>query len=447
MTVLLLTLAFIQGASAHANQNAACESCHKYPSQFLKNTVSISSITVAPSQKFSVINWTGGVTSTIRAYAADGKGTQSNTGMETDYKDIIVTVATPTPTISPVITGFAPSSPVNDIVGATRTFNITVNQSVNVTWYFNGTQVKTNTSVTNAGYTNSSGVHGIWNVTATATNTNGVVSNVWIWNVTAAPAGAPNIMSFAPSSPVSDTAGATRILNITANRTVNVTWYINGTNVSTNIGVTEANYTNTSAVAGFWNVTAFATNDNGTDSKTWLWNVTSPPPGAPNITSWGNNKTNDQSTTLTLNNSEGIRFNATANQSITTWNWFQDDVNQNNNFDNFSTNFTGGEPGEVGRVVCRPARWQGLHGIHAYGGGGPVLEPDEEGPRVAVSDGDGHQAPCLQRGQQIQEAIGAQRPSPECLDTGGKVPLLFQDVPPAGEHPEGARPLFIRLLC
>lgn len=43
MVMVLLTLAFIQGASAQHTQNAACESagCHKYPSVFLKNTVSI----------------------------------------------------------------------------------------------------------------------------------------------------------------------------------------------------------------------------------------------------------------------------------------------------------------------------------------------------------------------------------------------------------------------
>jgi hypothetical protein len=62
----------------------------------------------------------------------------------------------------------------------------------------------------------------------------------------------------------------------------------------------------------------------------------------PNITSWGNNKTNDQSTNLTLNDSEAVRFNATANQTITTWNWFEDGVSQSNNFDNISTSFSGG---------------------------------------------------------------------------------------------------------
>ncbi len=63
---------------------------------------------------------------------------------------------------------------------------------------------------------------------------------------------------------------------------------------------------------------------------------------SPNITSWGNNKSNDQSTTLTLNSSEAVRFNATANQTITAWNWFKDGVGQSNNFDNISTSFGAG---------------------------------------------------------------------------------------------------------
>jgi hypothetical protein len=86
----------------------------------------------------------------------------------------------------PSITGFAPNTPVSDFAGASRTFNITVNQTANVTWYINGSQVKTNTSVTGANYTNTSAASGFWNVTAVANNTNGTASQQWLWNVTAA---------------------------------------------------------------------------------------------------------------------------------------------------------------------------------------------------------------------------------------------------------------------
>ena len=83
----------------------------------------------------------------------------------------------------PAITGYAPSSSVSDSTGATRTFNISTDQVVNVTWYLNGTQLFTNTSVTEANYTNSSAGSGTWNVTAIANNTNGTDSREWTWIV------------------------------------------------------------------------------------------------------------------------------------------------------------------------------------------------------------------------------------------------------------------------
>ncbi len=84
----------------------------------------------------------------------------------------------------------------------------------------------------------------------------------------------PKIIFYAPESPVNDIERATRTFNITVNQTVNVSWQINGTEVQTNESVTEVTYTNTSAVAGTWNVSAIVTNANGTDMHAWMWNVT-----------------------------------------------------------------------------------------------------------------------------------------------------------------------------
>src|SRR5660398_17815 len=87
-------------------------------------------------------------------------------------------------------------------------------------------------------------------------------------------AGAPSITGFAPSASVTDTVGASRTFNITVDQTVNVSWYLNGTLLSnTSTGVTTANYTNASASAGTWNVTARVNNSNGTDSKQWTWSA------------------------------------------------------------------------------------------------------------------------------------------------------------------------------
>jgi len=330
----------------------------------------------------------------------------------------------------PSIISYAPETPVYDDEGATRTFNITVNQTVNVTWLLNGTQVGSNESVTEASYTNTSAVIGTWNVSAIVENVNGEDMQTWDWVVTAPvptvgmyhlvpkdssvtgycnsktievlvnssladlksgkvtietsnklcgnitggwcndtqwtqthsgvidgegkkvsltyagpggngvqnppgnytigtitvhcnsstfcaadlniipgipntyiaddylgggtgmhgiggengtftceipAAGAPNITSYAPETPVYDDEGATRTFNITVNQTVNVTWLINGTQVGSNEGVTEASYTNTSAVIGTWNVSAIVENDNGEDMQTWWWNVTAAP--------------------------------------------------------------------------------------------------------------------------------------------------------------------------
>ncbi|MGZ3949015.1 MAG: ammonia-forming cytochrome c nitrite reductase subunit c552, partial [Flavisolibacter sp.] len=104
-----------------------------------------------------------------------------------------------------------------------------------------------------------------------------------------------SITGFAPPSPVTNNAGESRIFNITTNQTVNVTWYINGTIVQdTNKSVTEASYTNTSAALGTWNVTAAASNENGTVMEMWDWIVTAlPPPSAKfNISGFKVNDTN-----------------------------------------------------------------------------------------------------------------------------------------------------------
>ena len=53
----------------------------------------------------------------------------------------------------------------------------------------------------------------------------------------------------------------------------NVTWYLNGTQVKNDAGVTQSNYNNTNAAVGVWNVTAVA--DSGCDLRSWtiIWTV------------------------------------------------------------------------------------------------------------------------------------------------------------------------------
>ena len=199
-------------------------------------------------------------------------------GSDSQKWDWNVTAAPPTP---PNITSFAPvEAVVHDTEGATRAFNISVNQTVNVSWQINGSEVFNESGINESTYTNTSAAIGTWNVSAIATDASTGLSDMhtWTWNVTEAVAAAPNITSFAPPSPVSDTEGATRTFNITINQIVSVSWQMNGTEVQTNTSVTEASYTNTSAVIGTWNVSAIVNNTNGTDMQTWIWTVEAPSP-------------------------------------------------------------------------------------------------------------------------------------------------------------------------
>ena len=162
----------------------------------------------------------------------------------------------------------------------TDAFNI----SVNGVWY-NGTDQYYNDS---AGASNWSDIT-IW---AWNNSGSGNMSVLSVSQNVQAPSLPPpiNIINYAPLSPIIDNEGATRAFNITFNETVNLTWYINRTQVSSNSSVTAGNYTNSSAKSGTWNVSAVANNSNGTVVKTWIWivsgliaNPAGPYTGTPNV--------------------------------------------------------------------------------------------------------------------------------------------------------------------
>ncbi len=243
-------------------------------------TYTISAIAAGGSAEFVILTVAdmaaSGAEGVTVTYTAGGDGTITDLAGNTLSTDATgKAVAAWGAAGTPNITSRGPvSSPVSNTAGATRAFNITVNQSVYVRWLINGTEVATNTSATTATYTNTSAAVGVWNVSAAVNNSNGDDMETWIWNVTAAPAGAPDITSCAPTSPVSDAEGATRAFNVTVNQTATVAWYINGTLVETDADTTTASYTNTSAAGGVWNVSAAVNNANGDDMETWIWNVT-----------------------------------------------------------------------------------------------------------------------------------------------------------------------------
>ncbi|NQE06494.1 hypothetical protein C5S32_11550 [ANME-1 cluster archaeon GoMg1] len=117
--------------------------------------------------------------------------------------------------IPPVITSQEPvDTEINNIEGESRTFAISIDQSVDVVWQINGTEVQTDEDVTEATYTNTSAVLGIWNVSAIGTSRETGLSDMhtWIWNVTAAvgttPTSAVNITSTPSPTPTATPASS-----------------------------------------------------------------------------------------------------------------------------------------------------------------------------------------------------------------------------------------------
>ena len=89
--------------------------------------------------------------------------------------------------------------------------------------------------------------------------------------------GSPEITVSKPAEAVvGNVVRESRAFNISVNQIADISWQINGSAVQTNESVTEAAYTNTSAVIGSWNVSAIATNTTTglSDTHTWIWHVT-----------------------------------------------------------------------------------------------------------------------------------------------------------------------------
>jgi hypothetical protein len=268
---------------------------------------------------------------------------------------------TPAPTASPggpTITSFDPISPYN-VVGDSRTFDIATDQTVNVTWLINDSQVQFNESVTSATYTNTSASPGEWNVSAIASNANGSAMYNWTWKVTSTPIPIPpTITGYVPINPINNspvidyaTAGAFRKFGISTDQITNMTWYINNNQVQFNENVKQSAYNDTSLIPGTWNVSAVASNSNGTASQNWTWIVFLPPPSILNInpnpslpvTDFGGasrsfNITTDQAANITwsingsiVQSNSGVNSSNYLNMSAALGNWIVSVLVSNNN--------------------------------------------------------------------------------------------------------------------
>ncbi|RCV63311.1 Cohesin domain-containing protein [Methanophagales archaeon] len=87
----------------------------------------------------------------------------------------------------PTITAWVPTEEaINSTEGESITFEISVDQEVDISWQINDTEVQQDEGVTKAEYTKSA-VAGTWNVSAIVTNTETDLSgmHIWIWSVAA----------------------------------------------------------------------------------------------------------------------------------------------------------------------------------------------------------------------------------------------------------------------
>jgi len=211
---------------------------------------------------------------------------------------------------APVVTlSNPPSSPVPNYVGESRTFTATVNQDANVTWILNGNTLFTNTTTQTASYYNSSAQLGVHNLTVIAENANGTDQEKWTWTVTDAPV--PVVTLSDPSdSSVPNYVGESRTFTATVNQDANVTWILNDATLFTNTSTQTASYYNSSAQLGTHNLTVFAENANGTDQEKWTWTVTNV---ALSIDDYGPDDSNIETTV-----GDSQTFNITTNQDATT---------------------------------------------------------------------------------------------------------------------------------
>jgi glucose/arabinose dehydrogenase len=130
----------------------------------------------------------------------------------------------------------------------------------------------------------------------------------------------PKIISLLPSSPaVNNQVGEMRTFTVITNQEVNITWFINGTQVLVNSGSTASSYINNSAQMGSWNVTAVVENGNGTDMHKWDWIVKAPPPVSVEIKNLAFNPAQinvSKGTTVIWTNNDSVAHTVTSDTNV-----------------------------------------------------------------------------------------------------------------------------------
>lgn len=82
----------------------------------------------------------------------------------------------------------------------------------------------------------------------------------------------PFSITTSPDSPLSDTATASQTFNVDIGESAQISWYFNGNKEKTTSNTTSSSFSK-SASEGTHNVTVVASNENGTVTEIWTWNV------------------------------------------------------------------------------------------------------------------------------------------------------------------------------
>ncbi|WP_407354759.1 S-layer protein domain-containing protein [Methanolobus sp. WCC5] len=209
------------------------------------------------------------INSTAPAGTYEVKATVSNVNGTADQVWTWDVTAIPGPSIT---LSDPSSSSVSDNTGDSRTFEVTIDQPVNLTWIMNGTILRTDNSVASSSYTFNSAPQGSHNLTVFAENANGDDQEKWDWTVTDIPL---SITDFNPGSNPETVVGDLQLFDITVNKISDIQWYINDSLVQTNSSSTSAEFRKSDASAGSYNVTVKASNSTSTVSKSWIWDVRS----------------------------------------------------------------------------------------------------------------------------------------------------------------------------
>ncbi len=177
------------------------------------------------------------------------------------------------PLALPGISSYGPLTNPSDLNTSSRTFNITVNQTGTIKWYINSTLKQTDATSSESSYTNSTAGYQAnpYNVTVNFTGTNGTTYRTWAWTRTVAPT-ISAVYPIASSTTTTTNANFTQTFNLTADRTTNVTYYLDDVQMQFNQSVTIAHYNNSNGSLGTHTVTAITNNSNGTgNTLSWTW--------------------------------------------------------------------------------------------------------------------------------------------------------------------------------